>query len=282
MKKFGIIVDSTTYLTKEQFEEYDIRRASLNVLIEGDTYKELEITNDFVFEQMKHHRLTTSQPSPGEFYELYTAMLEDYERVFVVPISKNLSGTYQSAVLGLSMLDDEDMERIHIFDTMNAAYGNELLVLELLDMIKEDVEEKKIIANMNKLIANSRLIFTIENLTNLMRSGRLSRAKALLGTVMRVKPLIQLDDGKLDLFTSTRTHKKALAEIINMMKETTEGFNRIIVRIQNQHSDTQTQVLIDTVKEEFENAEISVNSYIGPVFSVHIGMQGYGIAWTGE
>lgn len=282
MKKFGIIVDSTTYLTKEEFEKYDIRRVSLNVLVQDDTYKELEITNEFVFEQMKHHRLTTSQPSPGEFFELYSEMLEEYETVFVVPISRNLSGTYQSAKLAHSMLDDKDMSRVHIFDTMNAAYGNELLVLELVDMIKNDIDKANMIKNMDKLITNSRLIFTIENLTNLMRSGRLSRAKALLGTVMRVKPLIQLDDGKLDLFTSTRTHKKALAEIINMMKETTEGFNRIIVRIQNQHSDTQTQVLVDAVKKEFEGAEISINSYIGPVFSVHIGMQGYGIAWTGE
>ena len=63
MEKFGIIVDSTTYLTEEQFQKLDIRRVSLNVMVAGDTYKELEIDNDFVFEQMKHHRLTTSQPS---------------------------------------------------------------------------------------------------------------------------------------------------------------------------------------------------------------------------
>ncbi|MGS0973396.1 MAG: DegV family protein [Candidatus Izemoplasmataceae bacterium] len=282
MEKYGIVVDSTTYLTDEQFKKYNIKRASLNVIVEGDTYKELEITNDFVFDQMKHHRLTTSQPSPGEFYDLYLEMLKQYERVFVVPISQNLSGTYQSAILAHSMLDDKDMEKVHIFNTMNAAYGNELLVLELVDMMKQEIEETAIIERMNRLIDHSKLIFTIESLTNLMRSGRLSRAKALIGTVMRVKPLIQLDDGKLDLFTSTRTHKKALSEIISMMKETTKGFKRIMVRIQNQHSDTQTEVLIETVKEHFKDAEISINSYIGPVFSIHIGMQGYGIAWTGE
>ena len=115
-----------------------------------------------------------------------------------------------------------------------------------------------------------------------MRSGRLSRAKALLGTVMRVKPLIQLEDGKLDLFTSTRTHKKALAEILHMMEESTKGFKRIVVRIQDQHSKEQANVLANAVKEHFENIEMSINNYIGPVFSIHIGMQGYGIAWTGE
>lgn len=282
MEKYGIIVDSTTYLTEEQFKELGIRRVSLNVIVAEETYKELEIDNDFVFEQMKHHRLTTSQPSPGEFYELYTEMLKIYETVFVLPISQNLSGTFQSAKLAHSMLDDEDLDNVHIFDSMNAAYGNELLVLELADMVKQALEKKAIVKRMNTLIANSRLIFTIENLTNLMRSGRLSKAKALIGTVMRVKPLIQLDEGKLDLFTSTRTHKKALAEIIGMMKETTKDFDRILVRIQNQHSDEQTSVLVDAVKEHFPKAEISLNTYIGPVFSIHIGKQGYGIAWSGE
>ena len=251
-------------------------------MVAGDTYKELEIDNDFVFEQMKHHRLTTSQPAPGEFYELYTEMLKTYETIFVVPISQNLSGTYQSAKLAHSMLDDEDMNRVHIFDAMNGAYGNELLVLELANLIKQSIDKKKIIDKMDQLITNSHLIFTIENLTNLMRSGRLSKTKALLGTVMRVKPLIQLDEGKLDLFTSTRTHKKALGEIITMMKETTKDFKRIIVRIQNQHSDEQTDVLLNAVKENFPKAEITLNTYIGPVFSIHIGKQGYGIAWTGE
>jgi DegV family protein with EDD domain len=282
MKKYGIIVDSTTYLTEEQFKEFDIKRVSLNVMVEGETHKELEIENAFVFEQMKHHRLTTSQPAPGEFYDLYLEMLKEYETVFVVPISQNLSGTYQSAILAHSMLDDEDMDKVHIFDTMNAAYGNELLVLELVRLIKEKSEKNAIVENMNRLIENSKLIFTIENLTNLMRSGRLSRAKALIGTVMRVKPLIQLEEGKLDLFTSTRTHKKALHEIIDMMKKTTKDFKRILVRIQNQHSDAQTEVLLNAVNEEFPDAEISINSYIGPVFSIHIGMQGYGIAWSGE
>jgi len=282
MKKYGIIVDSTTYLTDKEFQKYDIKQVSLNVMVKDETYKELEITNDFVFEQMKHHRLTTSQPAPGEFYDLYTKMMKEYEMIFVVPISQNLSGTYQSAILAHSMLDDVDMSKVHIFDTMNAAYGNELLVLELIEMVRLEKEAVEIIERMNRLINNSKLVFTIGNLTNLMRSGRLSRAKALIGTVMRVKPLIQLEDGKLDLFTSTRTYKKALSEIIEMMKETTKGFKKIIVRVQNQHSDEQAKDLIETVKEEFKDVELSINEYIGPVFSIHIGMQGYGIAWTGE
>lgn len=282
MKKYGVIVDSTTYLTDEEFKQYNIERVSLNVMVKEDTYKELEITNDFVFDQMKHNRLTTSQPAPGEFYELYSKMIKEYEHVFVVPISQNLSGTYQSAILAHSMMDDADMKKVHIFNTMNAAYGNELLVLELIEMIKKEMSFDDVVNRMNTLIDHSKLIFTIENLTNIMRSGRLSRTKAIIGTVMRVKPLIQLDEGKLDLFTSTRTHKKALAEIVEMMKETTKGFKTIIVRVQNQHSENQTKVLIDTVKQHFDNVKISVNSYIGPVFSIHIGMQGYGIAWTGE
>jgi DegV family protein with EDD domain len=122
----------------------------------------------------------------------------------------------------------------------------------------------------------------VENLVSLFRSGRLSKAKAAIGTVMRIKPLIQMVGGKLDLFKSARTHKKVIFEIIDRIKETTEGFQTIHVRILSKNSIEQAKLLEEEIKNVFKNVIITFNEYLGPVFSIHLGKKGYGVSWCSE
>ena len=101
MRKFAIIIDSTVYLTKKQIEENELSVVSLNV-VEGDISKrEVEVDNDYIFNrQAAGASFTTSQPSPGEFLENYEELIsKGYEKIFVVCLSKNISGTFQSANL---------------------------------------------------------------------------------------------------------------------------------------------------------------------------------------
>ena len=105
MEKYKIIIDSTVYLSKDIIQENDIDVASLNV-IEGDnSYREVEVNVQFIFdEQDKGKSWTTSQPSPGEFLEIYEkALAEGYEKIFVCGLSKDISGTYQSANLAKNL-----------------------------------------------------------------------------------------------------------------------------------------------------------------------------------
>jgi DegV family protein with EDD domain len=280
--KYQIIVDSTFYLSEEELKKYDIKQASLNIIDKDQTYKELEVNNDFIQSLLsKGHRLTTSQPSPGEFFELYQKALEKgAEKIFVITLAPPLSGTYQSATLAKKMVDNPD--KVHIFESKMAAFGNEMLALELAKMADENKSVDEIVDRIEKLNTKSELIFTVESLISLFRSGRLSRAKAAIGTVLRVKPLIQMVDGKLDLFKSARTHKKVVANIIQRIKETTEGAKKIHFRILSHHSLEQATLLKNAIENEFKNAFISFNEYLGPVFSIHLGTNGYGLSWTTE
>jgi len=137
MKKYAIITDSTTYFTAEEFKVNGIKRASLNI-IDGDTvYRETDVENPLVYELFDQgKRLTTSQPSPGDYLSLYQDFLEQgVEKIFVLVISEKLSGTYQSAKIAMNMLDDPS--KVHLFDSIMAAFGNEMLLLELLKMTEE-------------------------------------------------------------------------------------------------------------------------------------------------
>jgi DegV family protein with EDD domain len=282
MGKYKIIIDSTVYLDEKTIKENDIDIASLNVIEGENSYREVEVSVQFIFdEQDKGKSWTTSQPSPGEFLELYEQAFKDgYEKVFVSGLSKDISGTYQSASLAKNMLDDS--EKVYIFDTQLAAYGTEMIALELIRLRNNGVEFDSIIKQMNNLIKHSGQMFTVENLFSLVKGGRLSAAKAAIGTVLRVKPVIKIVDGKLKLVHSERTYKKLHKYIIDEMKRTSEGYKRIHIYITNQFSPGSGEVMKSVIMEHFPDAEITYTDYLGPVFSIHVGRKGYGISWCWE
>lgn len=280
MKKTGLIIDSTVYIDKETIEKNDIEVVSLNVLEGDNVYKETEITQQFVFDELdKGKKLTTSQPSPELFKEAFDKMIDkNYEKVLVITISRGISGTYQSALLGKDMCKASD--KIHVFDTLNAGFGNELLAMEALRLIEEKDNANVVIEKMNSIIEKARLYFTVENLFSLQKGGRLSKKQALLGTVLRVRPVIKLhEDGTLGLVHKERTRTRLINYIINNVKADAKGKSFIKVRIVNQLNDESVALLKKRLEESFDNINITVTHYIGPVFSIHIGKKGLGITW---
>jgi len=280
MKQYGIIIDSTVYLSQEEIKKYNIEQVSLNIIAKGETFKELEVDNDFVYGKLDNGiKLTTSQPAPGEFLDKYEEMLaKGYEKLFVICFGEKLSGTYQSAILAKSMLENSDL--VHVFNTNSAAYGLELLTLELAELIEKEKPANEIIERLDKLINNSNLLFTLENLISLLRSGRLSKTKAAIGTVLRVKPIIRMVEGKLELVKSTRTHKKITDYVLEQMRETLDESKEIIIRVLSKNSSEHTRELLEKIKEVYPKAKITFNEYLGPLFSLHLGKKGYGVAWT--
>jgi DegV family protein with EDD domain len=283
MKKYAIVTDSTTYFKEEVFEQYGIKRASLNI-IDGDTsYRELEVDNSLVYKLFDEgKRLTTSQPAPGEFLQIYEELLEHgYEKIFVLLLSEKLSGTYQSAKIALNMLDDPN--KVHLFESNMAAFGNEMLLLHLIDFIEQDKDYDFIVNKINGFISNTGLIITNEDLISLIRSGRLSKTKAMIGKILHIKPVVKMEHGKLDLLTSSRTVKKALEHIVEYMKnKVKKDYNKLYVRVISHNSMESAQKLIEEIKSIYHDAEITLAEYIGPVFNVHVGPKGFGVSWTTE
>ncbi len=285
MKQFKIIIDSTFYLSKEEIERYNISVASLLVVDGDSSYKETELTNDFIYDELsKGKKLTTSQPPPQTFLSLYKkAIEEDYETIFVLTLAPPLSGTYQSAKIAIDLLEEKDKNKIHLFTSRLAAVGNEMLALELAAMINDSHDKQTIINRMEKLISTGQTNFTIENLIHLMRSGRLSKTKAVIGTALRIKPLLMQDKtGRLILQKSARTHKKVMEMIINNIKNTTKDKKQIIIRLVSKNQDNYMHILKKLIENNFPTAKISISYYVGPIFTLHLGANAYGLAWCSE
>ena len=284
MEKIGFIVDSTCYLPEKYIKEHKIQVVSLNVIDGDETLKELEIDNDFVFKrQDEKARLTTSQPSPSEFVTAYEeAFKAGNTKVLVLTIGKGLSGTYQSAILAKNMMKNPD--DIYVFDSDNAAYGTELLAMEVASMIKANKSFEQIIERMNSLFGKTSLMFTVENLFSLQKGGRLSKAQAMIGTVLKVKPVIKIVEGKLKLYHKERTHKKLHQFFIDEMKNdpNNTGKAKLHIRLIQRDSLENLEVVEAMVKENFKNAVITTQDYLGPVFSIHVGPKGFGLCWFFE
>lgn len=280
--KYKVVIDSTVYLKEDFIKENNIGVASLNVIEGMNSYREVDTEVAFIFsEQDKGKSWTTSQPAPGEFLNLYEEALEQgYDFIFEIGLSKDISGTYQSAMLAKNMLDHPD--KVHVFDTQLCAYGTEMVALELMNLIKQDLDKEEIISRMESMIKNSDQMFTVENLFSLTKGGRLSVARAAIGTVLRVKPIIRVIDGKLKLAHSERTYKKVHQYMIDAMKESTQGYKRLVVYITNQFSPDSGEQIKSDILAAFPDAQITYTDYLGPVFSIHVGRKGYGISWTHE
>lgn len=282
MAEFGLILDSTVYMPKDVIEANNIKVVSLNITVEKeDTYKEADISREFIIEKRKEGKtFKTSAPGPGIFLEAFEHMLKTFNHIFVIGLSKELSGTYQSSIVGKSMLSNPD--QVTIFDTNQSAYGNEMLVYELLDMMKENNTVEEITTRINKLIKQSKLMFTCENLFSLVAGGRLSTAKAMIGTILRMKPVIEMIDGKLILVKTERTYSKIFKAIEDKVKETSSGHDKLSFYITSTYSDKSSESLKTHLQTTFPNSSIRVTNLLGPIMTVHVGNKGFGVSWFYE
>jgi DegV family protein with EDD domain len=284
MEKIGFIVDSTCYLPQKFLKDNKIQVVSLNVIDGDETLKELEIDNDFVFKrQDEKARLTTSQPSPSEFVTAYEESFKaGNTKVLVLTIGQGLSGTYQSAILAKNMMKNPD--DVYVFDSNNAAYGNELLAMEIVSMIKAGKSFEAIIKRMDGLFDKTYLMFTVENLFSLQKGGRLSKTQAMIGTVLKVKPVIKIVEGKLKLYHKERTHKKLHQFFIDEIKNDPNfgEKKKLHIRLIQRDSLENLTAVEALVKENFKNVALTVQDYLGPVFSIHVGPKGFGLCWFFE
>ncbi|MCF7926666.1 MAG: DegV family protein [Candidatus Izimaplasma sp.] len=282
MKKLGILFDSTVYLKDDVIKENNIEVVSLNVTEGDNTYKESDVTVDFIFDQQDDGASwKTSAPSPGEFLDAYQKMIDaGFDKIFCVLLSKDISGTYQSAKLARNMLDDPNM--VYIFDTQLCAYGTEMIAVEVIDMVQNNKTENEVVKRINHIISTSHQMFTVENLFSLVKGGRLSKTSAFIGTVLRIKPVIEVIEGQLKLVNKERTYKNLHKYFIRRIKETIDDNQEPTFYLTSQNSSDSTENLLAVLKSEFPNAKYTYTEYLGPVFSIHVGKKGYGLSWFVE
>lgn len=214
MEKIKLITDSTSDLTQELIDKYDIDILPLYVHVGEKTYKDGEsITLEEMYEGIKNGGPfpTTSQVNPQDFYEVYKKYLDEGYKIISTHLSSELSGTVQSAMIAKDMLDTED---IAIIDSRGVSGTIFLSLIEAGEMIKQGKSFDEVVAGIQENTKKVKVLVSFDTLENLVKGGRVPKSVGTIGNLLGIKPLITVKDGKLEMVDKVRGSKKALKSLI--------------------------------------------------------------------
>ncbi|MCK6206034.1 DegV family protein [Bacillus infantis] len=273
----AVVTDSTAYIPKELRDRLNIHMIPLSVIFGNETYEEeVEITAEAFYEEVKHKELpTTSQPSTGQFVELFEKLSADYDAVISIHLSSGISGTYQGAVTAGSMVEGL---RVHPFDSEISCMVQGFYVIEAAEMAAAGKDPQDIMARLEEMKQTVRAYFMVDDLSHLQRGGRLSSAQALIGSLLQVKPLLHFEDKVIVPFEKIRTRKKAMKRIAYLLGEAASGGGEYRAVIIHANREQEAYEWKAELEKELPNVEFMIG-YFGPVIGTHLGEGSMGLGW---
>ena len=223
---FKILTDSTADLPESWTQEHDVQVLGLTIQLDGQTYETVgpdKLTSEQLLAKMESgSKPTTSQINVGQFEDVFRQYAQEGTAVLYVAFASALSGTYQSAVMAREMvLEDYPEAIITILDTKAASMGEGLLVMKAVEAKEAGQSLEQTADLLQSLVPRVQTYFLVDDLNHLMRGGRISKAAALMGSLVNIKPIIAVTaDGSLDSVAKVRGKKKAQAEVVGMTLET--------------------------------------------------------------
>lgn len=269
MKRIALVTDSTADLTEEIKNETETHIIPLKVLFGEEEFYDGEIKSDDFYKrlEMAVELPKTSQPSPEDFFQLYTRLLDEYQEVISIHISSNLSGTYNAARIAKEKIKG----KIHLIDSKTISLGVGMMILEASKHIKEGLDSIHIIEKLSHARENIETIFTVNTLEFLQKGGRIGRVQGIMGTFLNIKPIIKVgDDGVYQTYGKARSQEKSLKSIVEAFQNLSHGRKPMRFGIAHGAAQQAGQYL----KEAMENAfqiPASMFTQVGPVIGVHTG-----------
>lgn len=278
-QKVKVVTDSTADIPENIRRELDIEMVPLKVHLEGETFLDgVTLQPKEFYERLAqaNELSTTSQPSPNEFVEAYRKVASDAKHdIISIHLSAALSGTYQSAVLAQSMLEDD--LKIEIIDGRKASFATGMIVVAVAEAAQagKSLEECRAIAE--NVIREMRVFFMVDTLKYLQKGGRIGKASALLGSLLNIKPILKLDeDGEVAPDEKVRGKKKAMARIYEKLQQYA-GNEPVRVGLLHAGIGNEVDQVAETLKEKLNITRLDV-AELGPVIGTHAGPGTIGIA----
>ncbi|MGH2994398.1 MAG: DegV family protein [Solirubrobacterales bacterium] len=269
----ALVCDSTTYLPSEELRRHDVHLVSLYVSVAGRQQAELEITDYAEFYDRlwaSEEGATTSQPSVGDFVAVYDPLLAAGREVVSIHISAGISGTYEAAMQARQRLIDEGRggERIHVYDSRTGAGGMGLVALGAAGAIAAGGDAEAAIERAKAASESFKMWFAVETLEYLRRGGRIGAARALLGSTLKIKPILTLDY-EITPVERVRTWKRAMERLVDHMRERhADGADAWVV--QHVQDPETAERVVEECRGVFGCDPLFV-SEIGPVLGAHVG-----------
>ncbi len=219
--KYIIVGDSSTNLNSNECNKFNAKIAPLIIRLDDIEYidnKNLDIDGLVEHLSRSENIAKTSCPSTQSYLDLFEG---DYDNIFVITLSDKLSGSYNTAVLAANMFKETHPKtNIHVFNSKAAATSQYLLVKKIDELIKQDFSFDEIVMQGEDYINSMRLMFLLDDLSNLEKNGRLSTLQATVAKMLNLKLILRQDEhGQIAFGTKARGTKKAIAKLVESMAE---------------------------------------------------------------
>lgn len=276
--KTAVVTDSNSGITQALSKELGIYTIPMPFLINGEQYLEdINLNQEQFYEKLKDDtaQISTSQPSVYDVSELWKKLLEEYDDIVCIPMSSGLSETCHSLT---HLAETEFAGKVYVVDNKRISITQKSAVYDALELIKQGKNAKEIAEWLTETAMQSSIYIMVDTLKYLKKGGRLTPAVAMIGTLLKIKPVLQIQGAKLDQFAKPRNLNKAKEIMINAMKDDfANRFKELNARgkmklfIAYTDKDDEAKIFKKEVEEAFgmpvetvDPLSLSVSCHIGP------------------
>jgi DegV family protein with EDD domain len=272
MRPVAVVTDTTHYVPRELMEAHDVRQVSLYVNWQDRHDRESDLPDfDGYYEHLRTatELPTTSQPSVGDFLEVYEPLIAAGSDIVSIHLSAGMSGTHETALQAKAELEQRDGEdRIAVIDSATACGGLGLMVLGAAAQARAGGDRAAVVARAQATREDLKIWFALDTMEFLRRGGRVGAARAWLGTTLKIKPILTVES-QITPVERVRTSTRAFERMVDYMRSRHEDGAGAWV-IQHIQAPEQAQRLVDRGREIFGSEPMWV-SEIGPVIGTHVG-----------
>lgn len=273
-----IITDSTSDISQKEAKELNITVLPLHVIFADAEYADgIDLMPDEFYDKLvKSQNLpSTSQLTPEQYLPYFEAAKENNDSVIVLTVSSKLSGTFQSAVIAKDMVE---YDNIYIIDSLTVTLGLQLLIRKALDLLTLGYEAKHLVDELETAKHNIRLFAVLESLEYLKKGGRLSGVGAFAGTILNIKPIIEVKNGEVSVAAKARGLSAAYQKLIQLTSQSGGiDYNTHYCIGYSAYKDTMNNFVKAASKEL--TLDTALVSPIGTVVGTHAGPGVCGIAF---
>ncbi len=284
-KKIAVITDSNSGITQSEAKELGIKVIPMPFMIDGVEFLEdINLTQEEFYEKlMGDCSISTSQPGPETVLDFWDQALKEYDEVVHIPMSSGLSGSFQTA----RMLAEDYEGRVQPVNNQRISVTMRQSVMDAIKLASEGFDAAQIKEKLEEDKFNSSIYICLDTLEYLKRGGRLTPAAALLGSLLKIKPILQIQGEKLDKFATCRTIAKAKTVMIDQArKDILERFGGsetgagVYISVAYTYNEDNAKSFVENIKEAFPDATLSFVDKLSLSVSCHIGPGALAIAIT--
>jgi DegV family protein with EDD domain len=274
-----IIIDSTADLPKELIQKYDVEIVPLTIHLGNRSWNDFyDVKPDEYYELLRKSSEfpTTSQPTPQDFVNAYSPYVEKGEAILSVHLSSKLSGTFQSASLAKSQFPGAQIE---VVDSLQASFALSIIVVICAERAKKGDSLKEIADFAREIGPQIETYFSVDSLEYLHRGGRIGKAQAFLGTLMKIKPLLKVVKGEVQPIEKIRTRDKLLNRFVELVDQAAREHSRLLLAVgESDNSEVMTDLLSRI--EKIPGVTLIFRCKLGGVITSHAGPGALGIAFV--